>query len=289
MCHYKYTRTLIAAILACIIATLCLTGCSSVPNNRMTPLSVKLLKVGKADAIILRTGDETMVIDTGEEDDGEELVNELANQGVSHVDVLIITHFDKDHVGGADTLVESMDIGQIYVPAYTGTHTEYIDFLHALEEKGMTPTQLNESVRFSFGDAEVLVEPPTSYETDPNTLENDNNFSLITTVVHGENRLLFMGDAEKQRIREWLDTGDVKDCDFLKVPHHGVYNTALEDLLNTISPEYGAICCSSKNPAEPKTLELLKKYGVETLQTKDGNITVISDGSKLELHQKHKG
>ena len=288
MQHQKHTKKLIAAVLVCIMAAIQLTGCASSTSNAMTPMSVDLLKVGKADAIVLQTGDNTMVIDTGEEDDGEELVDFLTNKGVSHVDVLIITHFDQDHVGGADTLIESMDVEQIYIPAYEGMHTEYFDFLCALEGKGITPTPLTQSVRFPFGDAEVLVEPPTSYEIASDTVENDNNFSLITTVVHGQNRLVFMGDAEKQRIRQWLDSGTAADCDFLKVPHHGVYNTALEDLLNATTPEYAAICSSSKHPAAPETLELLKQHGAEIFETKDGNITVISNGSKLELHQKRK-
>ena len=51
------------------------------------------------------------------------------------MDVLVITHFDKDHVGGADTLVEGMEIGEVLLPDYEGIHTEYLDFMHALEKK----------------------------------------------------------------------------------------------------------------------------------------------------------
>ncbi len=185
-------------------------------------------------------------------------------------------------------MLEQIDVQQIYVPDYIGTHVEYSDFVSAMEGKGITPTALREPVQFTLGDAQVLVEPPTSYEIDPNTVENDNNFSLITTVVHGENRLLFMGDAEKQRIREWLGNASAIDCDFLKVPHHGVYNTALPELLDAVTPEYSVICSSQKHPAEFKTLELLKEHGCDVLETKDGNITVISNGNQLELSQKRK-
>ena len=115
--------------------------------------------------------------------------------------------------------------------------------------------------------------------------EIDNNFSLITTIMHGENVLLFTGDAEKQRTREWLSGKDKQDCDFLKMPHHGVYHTALKELLEAVMPEYAVICSSGKNPADPETLELLKNYGISTFQTKDGNVTVISDGKNLEVHQ----
>ena len=65
-------------------------------------LEVCFLKVGKADAIVLMCRDETMVIDCGEEDDGREVLACLKSRGVKEVDVLVITHFDKDHVGGAE-------------------------------------------------------------------------------------------------------------------------------------------------------------------------------------------
>ncbi len=249
------------------------------------PLKVTFLKVGKADAIAVQTGNKTMVIDAGEEEDGEELVAFLKNQGISYVDVLVITHFDRDHVGGADTLVEEMEIGEILLPAYEGTHTEYLDFMHALEKKGIQPRRLTEPVEMQLGEAFVKTEPPQSYEMKEGVIEQDNNFSLITTLIHGDNRFLFTGDAEKQRIRQWLSQENVEVCDFLKVPHHGVYNTALKDLADAVSPEYAVICSSGKNPADAKTLELLRSRGIETLETKDGNVTVISDGNHLEIRQ----
>ena len=63
----------------------------SVQKEPEESLKTTLLKVGKADAIILQSKGQTMVIDTGEEDDGEELTGFLKDQGISYVDALIIT------------------------------------------------------------------------------------------------------------------------------------------------------------------------------------------------------
>lgn len=249
------------------------------------PLKATFLKVGKADAIAIQTGEDTLVIDTGEEEDGEELVFYLKKQGISQVDTLLITHYDQDHVGGADTLIESMDVGRVLVPDYEGTSTEYQDFMVALEEKGMAAERLKKAEEFELGSATVLVEPPASCEIKNGEAEMDNNFSIITTVIHGKNRLLFTGDAEKQRIRQWLREGQAEKCDFLKAPHHGVYNTALQELFEAVMPEYAVICSSNKNPADPQTIELLKKNNTHVFQTKDGNITLISDGKSLEMKQ----
>ena len=115
--------------------------------------------------------------------------------------------------------------------------------------------------------------------------EFDNNFSLITTVTHGKMRLVFAGDIEKQRIRAYLETGAAQKCDFLKVPHHGVYNTALPELFETLRPEYVVICSSKKNPADVETVEALKRCGAEVLETRSGDITVVSDGARLSMRQ----
>ena len=227
-----------------------------------------------------------MVIDAGEEEDGEELVAFFEQQEISKVDILIITHFDRDHVGGADSLVEAMEIGEVVLPDYEGDGTEYWDFMKVMEEKNLTPQRLTQPVEFVLGDAAVLVEPPQDYTKNSNAGEIDNNFSLITTITYGKNRLLFTGDAEKSRLREWLSGGTAKECDFLKVPHHGVYNGALKELLEVVTPEYAAICSSSKNPAEEKTLDVLEQHHVQTLQTKDGDIIVTCDGDRLEVTQK---
>ena len=265
-----------------------ITGCASRTEPAKQPLAVNFLRVGKADAIVALSGNHALLIDTGEEDDGEEVVEFLQKHSVSEVDAMIITHFDQDHVGGADTVLEEFDVKDVYVPAYTGTHEEYFDFQEALKKSSASVYSLTESTSFTFGDAEVLVEPPVSYEIPEPDSDYDNNFSLITTITHGNNRLVFMGDAEKQRIQEWLKGDSAVTCDFLKVPHHGIYNRALKDLFKQLDPKISVICSSRKNPAESKTLEELHKWCPSIYETKDGDVMVLSDGVHLESSQKIK-
>lgn len=285
----KQKKIIAAAILLLGVAACMLFflrgGTPSSVKEPLAPLQVTLFKIGKADAIVVQNGDKTAIIDAGEEEDGEEVVTFLKDQGISYVDTLIITHFDKDHVGGAGTLIEELEIGQVLIPNYKGSNTEYSDFLSAMKKKEITPQALTESVEFTLGEANVLVEPPLSYEIPEGEAEYDNNFSLITTITHGENRLLFAGDIEKQRIREWLAEGNAVKCNFLKVPHHGVYNKALPELMDAVAPKYAVICDSDKNQAEAKTLELLRQVNAQVLETRNGDVTVISDGLDLEVSQ----
>ena len=250
-----------------------------------TKLTTSILKVGRADAIILQNRNKTMLIDAGEEDDGLEISEFLRERNIKKIDALIITHYDKDHVGGADTVVENFAIGDVYLPDYKGTGTDYSDFMTALDERGIKAKRVNESVSFAFADCSVVIDPPLSYDISVVSDEYDNNFSLITTVCHGSKRLVFAGDAEKIRLREWLSGQTVEKCDFLKIPHHGVYNTELENLISQTAPEYAVITDSKNNKADSLTLDLLAEYAVKTCESRNGNITVISDGNDIKVYQ----
>lgn len=246
-------------------------------------LDILFLKCGKADAIVLTCGGQTMVIDAGEEDDGEKLVSALKEAGADRVDALIITHFDKDHVGGADALLKQMEVKEIYLPDYEGAGTDYEEFTSLVSEKALSVNRLQEEVSFSLGSASVLIEAPASYEIKNTEKEYDNDFSLITTVAHGENTLVFMGDAEKDRIREYLSAGKDRTCDLIKVPHHGVYNKAVKELAAAAEASYAVITDSDKNPADEKTLAAFGESGAQILSTRDGTVHVLSDGSSLEI------
>ena len=261
---------------------LLLVGCAPTAQDELT---VTLCKVGKADAIVVQSGGETLLIDTGETEDGAKVAALLQSRGVTAVKAMIVTHFDKDHVGGAADILAQFAVGTVYTPDYVGTRPEYADFVQAAEAARVPVQRLTEPVTFTLGTAQVLVEPPETCETPPGEEPDDNNFSLITTITHGENRLAFLGDAEKKRIRQWLAGDSATPCDFLKVPHHGRYNGALEELFQTLSPEVAVICSSNKHPAEARTLELLAEVCPQILQTKDGTVTVTSDGSRLQVQQ----
>ena len=72
------------------------------------------MNVGKADAIILRTQNSTVIIDTGEDDEGHEIVSYLQQQNIDTIDYLIITHFDQDHVCIAKRNCSGTEQLQIY-------------------------------------------------------------------------------------------------------------------------------------------------------------------------------
>ena len=254
-------------------------------KESLEPLTLLLPKIGRADNMVLMCGGSTMVIDCAKEENGEEILEYLAQKGVEQIDILIITHFDDDHMGGAGTVVEGIPVKRILVPAYEGSGKRYNRLMEAAKSIGIGPERLSADIEFRLGDALVTVEPPASYEIPDSGEDYDNNFSLITTVVLGENRLVFTGDIEEERISQWLESGKVKKCDVLKIPHHGLYNEPLEELVGVMQPSYAVICDSEKSPAGERTVSMLEENGAQCLQTKDGEITIVCDGENIEADQ----
>lgn len=250
----------------------------------IAPLRATFLKVGKADAAFLECDGCFLVLDTGEEDDGQELIEALRAAGCTRVDALILTHFDKDHIGGADQLLEAFPVGGVWLPDYQGGGSDWNELISALELADCEAHWLRGPAALRLGDAAVEIDPPESFAVPDGATDYDNELSLIVTVQHGEKRLVFTGDAEKARLREYLSASPAP-CDFLKLPQHGIYNSQLEPLLQALRPQYGVACTSNKHPAEDRVLETAARLGVKVLETRNGNIVLESNGRYLALRQ----
>lgn len=268
------------SILAAVLLTGLLLGCT--PDQ--DAMTVTFPKIGKADCSILIQGGQVMVIDCGEAENSGEILQTLRGLGVTRIDCLVITHFDKDHVGGAADILKALAVSQVLEPDYTPENPQsesYLAYRQALTDTKVPCLQVTDSKTFSLGTASVTVTGTSGKTYEKNV---DNNNSLLVSVTHSGNRLLFAGDIEKQRIRDLLDTG-IAQYDFLKVPHHGVYNNALPDFFQAVGMQYAVITCSEKNPADPKTLSALAEQNGKTYLTSDGQVTVASTVSGLHIRQ----
>lgn len=279
---YKPIKLAAAAAAACSLLTACGGGekQKTAAPEVTGEFKTTVLECGKADAIILETENHTVVIDTGEKDDGDELVAYLQSNDIAEIDYLIITHFDQDHIGGAPELMASIGIGEIITPDYVGNNSEYESFVTALSEHAVSPTKLTSSTSFTLDDVVFELYPPMRSDYK----EDDNDFSIVTSVTHGENTFLFAGDCETARLAELPEQMNMSHT-FLKVPHHGVYCKGMNEFIRSVSPEYAIITDSRKNPADSETTALLDSAGCATYSTQNGTITAVSDGKTIAVTQ----
>ncbi len=265
-------RKRLLAILVC--ALLATTGCAQAASAT----EVTILKIGQADAIIITSGAHTVLIDTGEDEDGAEIVAFLRKQGITKVDALIVTHFDKDHVGGADTVIDSVAVAVIYDANYASDSKQYEQYTAAIEARGVPRFRVAAEQTLTIGSLSLTLSP-TALST-----QEDNDNSLVISMSDGTHTFFFAGDAEAARIDELLQAG-LSEHDVLKMPHHGRIKRNLDALIAAISPQIAVITDSDKNPADPQTLALLAQHNIDTRETRNGNITIRSDEKGLTVSQ----
>ena len=256
-------------------------------------LTITALPVGKADALILKTDDWAAMIDTGEERDGSYIRETLEAAGIDHLNLLLVTHFDKDHVGSAAELLGTVGADQVLMPDYEGTRPEYAAFLSALEAHPETEVQRitgMETLEIPAGSVNTSLtiyaadDPAEIRDTDG---EYDNDMSLVAKVTCGEKQFLFTGDIEKTRIRQMLESQVDWKADWIKMPHHGRYQKKVEKLLEAVNPFYAVICDGGDQLAEEETLDALKKRQIKAWETADGTVVTITDGKNIKVRQEN--
>ena len=276
----KHARFLSWLLIVCCLMMV-LSGCTNLSHTEM---QCDVMKIGKADCIVLAEESYTVLIDCGESDDGTEIIKHLQEMGTDEIDCLIITHFDRDHIGGAADVIDAFRVKRLLEPDYepeSPDSEEYLAYRDAISRNQIQAESLNDDLQLNIGGMRMQIYTANAVY-DKNI---DNNNSLVVDLTHEGNRFLFTGDIEKQRIQDMLEQRQINSCDFLKVPHHGRYNSALNDLFEAASPTYAAITCSVKNPPEQETLDALEAVGCIVYSTKDSEVHVRSTKNGVHVDQ----
>lgn len=245
-------------------------------------ICVVFFDVGKGDAILIRTQEDCMLIDTGYDETREVILNYLAEQKIEKLDYLVLTHFDKDHVGGADHILKEVEVGKVLQPDYESDSDQYQEYCQVMKDKKMEPVYVTETTELSLNNAEILIYPPQKNEYK----EEDNDFSLVISLRYGKRRFLFTGDCERERLNELLEQKEFDLAhDVLKVPHHGRKEKNSVEFLAAVSPEAAVITCSEEKMTDKEIIKALKGLGTKIYLTLEGTVTVLCDGNELTFKQ----
>lgn len=250
-------------------------------EGNLENLIVYFIDVGQADSILIKNQDDTLLIDAGNNEDGQDVVNFIKGKGITKLNYVIGTHPHEDHIGGLDDVINSdLKIENLWMPKIQTNTKTFEDVLDAVKNKGLKVTAPNKGDSFEIGKVKC--------EVMTDSILNKDNLNLSSIVIRLEfenNSFLFMGDAEtaNEKTRTWMKT------DVLKVGHHGSNTSSSEDFLKQINPTYAVIMAGKNNSyglPKQKILDRLAKIGAKVYRTdEEGTIMMISNGNNIEVKE----
>lgn len=266
---------------SCLILFFVLFGVSIDNIDTTEDLEVHFIDVGQADSILIKTGSNAMLIDAGNNDDSNLVVNYIKSRGIRKLDYVIGTHPHEDHIGGLDAVIDSFDIGKVLMPKQKSTTKTFEDVLESIQSKGLKVTTPKVGDTYELSEAKWSILAPNKEQ-----YEETNNASIVIKLEFGNNSFIFTGDAEEISELEMLQTGDLKS-DVLKVGHHGSNSSTSIDFLNEVNPTYAVISVGLDNSYGHPHLEVMERLNnknIEILRTDElGTIIITSDGNTVSV------
>ncbi len=264
-------------------------------ENSPHVLRADFLNTGNSDAILLRMDTTVILVDTGETDDYTRISKVLTEYRIDTIDYLIISHYDNDHVGTAPQILQDFTVKTVYMPDYVRNSNLYRRMMSTLEVKPeVTVHRLTEDVRIELGYGSLWINPTGLYEAgvtlgsdDAHSLE-ENNYSLITSVYFGDISILLAGDAEQDRITEFMTVaGEGLSYDLIKIPHHGGYDKALGNLLRENKGlRYCMVHVGGEGVVDASLVTAMRTSGAAAKFTYEGDIAFATDGVSMTVSQK---
>lgn len=247
-------------------------------------LRVSFLDVGQGDAILIQgpTGID-LLIDGGADRSVVRELPRMLGPLDRHLDMVVATHPDKDHIGGLPDVFLLYDVDRILTPGLASDTDGYDRFVDTVaKESGVEAFVARAGQRIELGGgayADVLYP-----DKDVSRLRVTNDGSIALRVVYGETSFLLTADLPST-IEDTLTSVEGIQSDVLKIGHHGSKHSTSEEFLRMVAPRIGVVSAGKGNtyghPA-PEVLERAQQQDVEIVSTmEEGTITFVSDGVSL--------
>lgn len=243
--------------------------------------NILFMYVGQADSTLIKYKNKIMLIDAGNNEDGKNIVKFLKDKGISKLDYIVGTHYDEDHIGGLDDIIENFYIGKFYLSNGGELGPNYYNLEKAAKKKNLAITIPKVGDKIDFGDVDMEVMSASKFDG-----KNDNNASIVIQAKYGSRKYLFMGDLEKQEEakRKW------NEVDVLKAGHHGSNTSSTQEFLNQVKPKYVFVSAGKNNKyrlPNVKAMERIEKTGAKIFRTdvNESSFWLTSNGNDIDIKE----
>ncbi len=239
----------------------------SVPSD----WAVAACDVGQGDALVLRSGPRSaVVVDVGPAGDAADRC--LDDLGVERVELLVLTHFHADHVGGLDAVLRGRSVDRALVTGTADPAAQADRTLGTLDAAGVPVQVARAGDVGTQGTArwEVLqAGPPTGGEAVVDGGANDASIALLAHVAGID--VVALGDLEdagQSALARTLAQRGLGEVDVVKVAHHGSA-TQSDRLAELLSPAVALVSSGENTYGHPtdRALDLYESVGASVLRT----------------------
>jgi competence protein ComEC len=263
---------------ACGFALMAPAFCFTLPGPGIGEAWITTFDVGQGLAVLVRTASHTLLYDAGpaygtESDSGSRVVvPALRGQGVGRLDLVVLTHEDSDHIGGATTVLETFEVDAL---------ASSLPSAHALN--GLAPNARRcragdgwtwDAVRFDF------LHPAST----PGAKRND--LSCVLRIAAGARAVLLTGDIERGAEAVMLAGARPLRSDVLVIPHHGSRTSSTPEFIAAVAPRWAVVPVGYRSRFGHPNPEVLARYravDAQILRTDLQGAITVRMGERLDI------
>ena len=278
-------RTTAGALgVAVLVSVLALVGWRSfaTPPSWQPPsgLRVTFLDVGQGDSALLETASARVLVDEGPPE--ADVAGQLLRMGIRSLSAIVLTHPERDHVGGAAAVLRRLRVGVVLDPELAATGPDYEEAMAVVRAKRLEHLVARIGAEFRIGGLRLRVLSPPDAGL-PH--ENPNLNAVVLTASYGDTDVFLPADAESDVTGH---LAGLEDIEILKVAHHGSEDPGLAAELRILRPEVAVISVGRSNDyGHPRSETLAALATVPRLglfrTDRDGRVVVESDGRTLRV------
>ncbi len=210
------------------------------------PTVVTFVNVGQGDCTVVQSGGDTVLIDDGPQTMGYDagariILPKLRELGVAHVNLILLTHPDADHVGGTGAILRAFPDAKI---GFSQCFRDRKEVQNRLTEWGVADDRvwwMEEEERVRMGDLRLRIHCPQISASAPT-----NDGSIFLRFSEGTAAFVITGDAPQAKEDQTARTSDWTS-DVLHVGHHGSRTSTSLSWLAAVHPKFAVISCGKDN------------------------------------------